>query len=196
MPYSLHTKKWLVSVPLKVEELKNFKIEMAKPENVKIKADFLVNKKGEATEFLLQALDWAAKQKPEPMPKTERRFKLRAKIPEEYFPPCIKKILSGLTDGRKRSLFTIVTFLRHMNWNNEEIEKAIRNWNEKNAEPLSNRFITTQLRWHFRQSRELMPPNSDSDLFYKFLNIEHVCGKNPVNFAIRNYMGRNKSIKR
>jgi hypothetical protein len=188
MPYSLHPKYWLVSVPLKFEDLKNFKREMAKPEKIKADAKFLVNKEGEATEFLLKALEWKAKQPREIIKPKRLRKKSKTPIPEDYFPPCMKLILKGLSDGRKRSLFSLATFLRAMNWKPEETEKRIREWNLKNFRPLSERTLKTQLKWHFRQSRELMPANCYSHLFYVSIGVckpDQHCSKNPVNYPFR-----------
>jgi hypothetical protein len=188
MPYSLHPKYWLVSLPIKFEDLKDFKKEMARPENLKTDIEFLVNKEGEATELLLQALDWKAKQPKEAIKPVRLRKKSDKPVPEEYFPPCIKIILNGLSDGRKRSLFTLLSFLRTMNWKPEEIEKRIREWNLKNLQPLSERTLKTQLKWHFRQSRELMPANCYSQLFYVSFGVckpDQYCSKNPVNYPYR-----------
>lgn len=188
MPYSLHPKYWLVSMPLKIHDLKDFKKEDAKPENVKKEVDFLINKEGEATDILLKALDWKAKQPKEIVKPLRYREKSKEPIQEEYFPPCIKLILSGLSDGRKRSLFTLLSFLKIMNWKPENIEKRIAEWNAKNYQPLSDRTIKTQLKWHFRQSRELMPANCKSHLFYTSLGVckpDQYCSKNPVNYPFR-----------
>lgn len=196
MPYSLHPKKWLVSIPLTFEELKNFNLDMAKPENVTIK-EFLVNKDGEARDLLLSALDWGAKLKKEEIPKKEFKGGIKIKIPETHFPPCVKSILEGIDDGKKRSLFTIASFLRAMNWSQEEIEKRIKDWNANLAKPLTDRTVNTQLKWHFRQSRELMPANCESDMFYKSLGIckpDNCCGKNPVNYPFNVYK-KNKKLR-
>lgn len=195
MPYSLHPKKWLVSVPLSFEQLKNFDLDMAKPENIKVNNDFLVNKKDEATKFLLTALDWGAKLKPDEIPKQEFKRKFKLKIGEEYFPPCIKSILEGIDDGKKRSLFTLASFLRAMNWSQEDIEEKILEWNKNLARPLTDRMVKTQLKWHFRQSREMMPANCNSDMFYKSLGVckpDKFCGKNPVNYAFNIYKARKR----
>lgn len=189
MPYSLHTKFWLVSLPIKISDLKNFNKNMAKPENVKTNVKFLVNKEGEATELFEKALDWKAKQPKEIIEKPKRIRKGPEKpVLEDFFPPCMKLILSGLSDGRKRSLFTLCTFLRKMNWKEEEIEKRIKEWNNNNSNPLSDRFINTQLKWHFRQSRELLPANCFSDLFYVSIGVckpDQYCNKNPINYYFR-----------
>ena len=200
MPYSLHKKFWLVSLPIEVKDLRNFDINMTKPENVNFKSKFLVSKDGEATELLLQALDWTAKYKKEEVIKSVERRKggLTVPIPEEFFPPCMKTILAGIADGRKRSLFTILSFLRSVNWTDEMIKERIHKWNEDNPEPLTDRMINTQLKWHFRQNRSLLPANCESDMFYKSLGVcqsTKYCGKNPVNYAFKTYTLSRKKLK-
>jgi len=189
MPYSLHPKYWLVSIPLKFEDLKDFKLENAKPDRVKTDVKFLVNKKGEATELILRALDWKAKQ-PKEIVKPIKRIRPKSKtpVPEEFFPPCMKFILRGLKDGKKRSLFSLATFLRAMNWPTERVEERMSEWNKNNVSPLSERLVRSQLKWHFRQSRELMPANCYSDLFYVSIGVcqpDNFCWKNPVNYPFR-----------
>ncbi len=198
MPYSLHPKYWLVSLPIKFNDLKNFKKEMAKPEKIKTDVKFLVNKEAEATELLIKALEWKAKQPKEIIKPKRIRRKSKRLIPEDYFPPCIKLILKGLSDGRKRSLFSLATYLRAMNWKPEDIEKRIREWNLKNFQPLSERAIKTQLKWHFRQSRELMPANCRSHLFYVSIGVckpDQYCQKNPVNYPFK-VMRKNKKLRK
>ena len=201
MPYSLHPKQWLVSVPIKIGDLKNFKIEDAKPENVKTDVEFLSNKEGEATELLLQALDWKSRQPKEVIKSVRIGQKSKTPVAEEFFPPCIKLILNGLSDGKKRSLFSLIAFLRNMNWSQEDVEKKIREWNMKNSIPLPERFIKTQLKWHFRQNRNLMAANCTSELFYDNIGVckpDRTCNlkgiKNPVNYPFR-LMRKNKLSK-
>lgn len=197
MPYSLHSKYWLVSLPIKFENLKGFKKEMANPEKIKTDVKFLVNKEDEATEFLIKALDWKAKQPKEIVKPKPLVIKSKKPIPEEYFPPCIKLILNGLSDGKKRSLFTLATFLRAMNWKPEDIEKRIREWNKGNSMALSERFVKSQLKWHFRQKRELIPAKCYSDLFYVSIGVckpDEYCLKNPVNYPFR-LMKRMKNFR-
>jgi len=184
MPYSLHHKTWLVSVPIK--DPMKFKRDDAQVKNVK-PLPFLVNKDNEGSELILRSLDFHAKIKPEPT-KIRRKIIFTEPVPEMKFPPCIKTILAGINDGKKRSLFTLATFLRAMNWDNPQIEKRLIQWNNELSKPLSERAVRTQLKWHFRQSRNLMPANCDSDLFYRSLGIckpTDKCRKNPVNYVIR-----------
>jgi hypothetical protein len=192
VPYSLHPKQWLVSMPLRVEDLKNFKPEDAKPEKVKTNIGFLTNKEGEATEFLLRALDWKSKQPKEVVKEARTWQKSKKIVSEDMFPPCMKLILNGLADGKKRSLFSLIAFLRNMNWKQEDVEKRIREWNMKNSTPLPERFIKTQLKWHFRQNRNLMTANCSSELFYDNISVckpDRICDfkniKNPVNYPFK-----------
>lgn len=201
VPYSLHPKTWLVSLPIRFEDLKHFKPEVAKPEKVKTDVRFLVNKREEATNLLLQALDWKAKQPKEEVKEFVRRPRMKRPVPEDFFPPCIKIIINGLRDGKRRSLFTLATFLRAMNWEPKKIEEKVREWNEKNPQNLSKRLVETQLKWHSRQRRELLPANCASNLFYDSIGIckpDFTCDlkriKNPVNYPFK-AMKRNKRIK-
>ncbi|MBU5575227.1 MAG: hypothetical protein QXF15_01495 [Candidatus Aenigmatarchaeota archaeon] len=205
MPYSFNEKTWKISIPIKISDIKNFNIEWADFKKPKIYADFLINKKDEANDLIDAAFKWAAETgffKPQKIEEKKKNIKIGFKIPEKYFPPCIKNILKGLSDGKKRSIFTIITFLQNVGWNIQDIEKILLEWNSKNTQKLSERYITTQIKWHARQSRVLMPANCDSDLYYKSIGIcqkNENCKKNPVNYAISLYlkeMKNNKSIKK
>jgi len=204
LPYSLNEKTYLVSLPIDWKKIDEFEKEMANPNEVKVKRKFLVLEKElkerDASNLVIEALDWFSKQKIEikevakEIPEVKPKRKI-VKIPEKYFPPCIKKILNGLNDGRKRSIFILVTFLRNMGWSNEEIEKKIYEWNSKNKPPLRENWIRTQLRWHFRQERNLLPPNCDNPTFYKDFGVcepDEICSengkiviKNPMNYAFK-----------
>lgn len=198
MPFSLHHKTFLASIPVDVKKILDFEPENAKPFSLSkeiFSIPFLKNKEGEATELVIAAVDWESRRKVVIKPVVEevkvakKRIPER-KIPEEFFPPCIKNILKGLSDGRKRSIFTLATFLRHMGWSAEEIEKRIFEWNKNNKPPLRDNLIRTQLKWHFRQERELLPANCESELFYKSIDIckpEKLCEnvKNPVSYPFK-----------
>ncbi|RLJ04724.1 MAG: hypothetical protein DRP14_02950 [Candidatus Aenigmatarchaeota archaeon] len=185
-PYSLHEKTGLVSILIKPENLENFKLEDAKIENTKFEEIKL--EKGEATKLIVDAYDWFSKQKEktEINPKREIVF-YRGKITSECFPPCIQKILSGIIDGRKRSVFTLITFLRSCNWPMIEVEKTVLEWGRKVG--LRDNYTKSQLNWHKRQNKNILPPNCENDLFYKDIGICNplpLCEKikNPINFAI------------
>ncbi len=196
LPYSLHESTLLVSLPIKPEHIDKFEREQASPEKVKVEDKFLITKaKGDAELLVVEALDWATKhmkETKETLPKPKQFKRLKA-IPEMYFPPCIKTILDGMADGRKRSLFILINFLRNMGWDADKTEKRIFEWNEKNYPPLRNNYLRGQLRWHFRQGeRNLAPPNCDNENFYKPLGLYDLCKdlhsrgiKNPVSYPIR-----------
>ncbi len=194
MPYSLHEKTWLASVPLSEKQLKSFEPAQAKPENIKkFGHEFLKNMEGEATELLMQALEWQSKQnQPQQMQKQKSHSDIKSEIPEEFFPPCIKNILAGIGDGKKRSVFTLSAYLKYMNWTPEHIEKRVEEWNARNQPPISNALVRSQLKWHLRQNRKILPANCASDLFYKSLGVckpDNTCLglKNPINYAFRAY---------
>jgi len=207
MPYSLNENTMLVSLPLKIEEIDSFEKEQAEIKKVKVEESFLkVLTKEDATALVVEALDWYDKNHKEEksivvnVPK--RPVSRKSKIPEEFFPPCIKKILGGLSDGRKRAIFILVTFLRNMNWSLEEIEKKIYEWNEKNKPPLRGNYLRTQLRWHFRQDRNLLPPNCDSKNFYEDMGLKDACQeclklgiKNPINYPFAVLKRKKKKTK-
>ncbi len=197
LPYSLHEKTLLVSLPIKYSDLDNFNKELARPEKVKVNEKFLIPEyKNDADILITEALDWAAKHQIKPEIKVVEEKKKISKfkaLPEEFFPPCIKRILEGMVDGRKRSVFILVNFLRNVGWSNEMIEKKIFEWNEKNSPPLRSNYLRSQLRWHFRQDRNLLPPNCDNANFYLSMGLHQLCEaagihkqvKNPVNWSIR-----------
>lgn len=192
-PYSLHLRTWLVSVPVRLFKLKNFSMEDAGPEKMRTGVPFLVSKSGEGYELLLAALDRAARKKPSAPVQQKRKFsRIKSPVPEQLFPPCIKAILGGLSDGRKRSIFTLAAFLRSVNWKDEDIEKKVLEANKAHKGKLSERTVRTQLKWHQRQNRDMMPANCESVQFYDSIGIcrpDRLCRgkkiKNPVNYAFR-----------
>lgn len=183
MPYSLHEKTNLVSVPL--DNLNKFDIEQAKIENVKFKE--IEIKKGDASKLIVEAYDFLKKQKEKEIKPKKEVIIYTRKITSESFPPCIQRIIAGIEDGRKRSIFTLITFLRSCNWLMHEVEEFVFNWGKKVG--LKENFIKTQLNWHKKQSKKIIPPNCDNTLFYKDIGICKplpLCEKikNPLNFAI------------
>ena len=207
LPYSLHEKTLLVSLPIKPEKIEKFEKEDALPENVKVSEGFLEKKSSfcDAEALIVEALDWAAKHGIEVKQVIEEVVTLRRKIkkiPEEFFPPCIKKILNGLNDGRKRSVFILINFLRNMGWDFESISKKLEEWNEKNYPKLRGNYLRTQLRWHARQERNILPPNCDNENFYISIGVcepDETCSekkiKNPINYPFKKLKLKRK-IKR
>jgi len=201
-PFSVNEKSGLVSIPLKVDSLMNFNIEDAKPENVTTKLGFLEKENvPNASRLILQSFDWSSKQiirKGEGIA-ADKNMNLKKEfdipsvaIKTDYFPPCILKIMAGIKeDGRKRSLFILFNFLKSCGWNMDEVKDFICNkWNKNNYEPLREGYVLSQISWHRKQSKSILPPNCDNKSYYNDLRLcskDGLCGKvkNPVNYAIR-----------
>ena len=195
MPYSLHDSSWLVSLPVKEEEIDGFEKKDAKIENVEVKTDFL-NKyeDNEASNLVIQAMDFMEErrdQKQREKPSDDEEFETPDEaIDEKHFPPTIKNILEGLEDGRKRGLFILINFYLTVGYEIENIRPKIWDWNDRNEEPLREAYIKSQLRWHQNREETIPPPNYDSNGYYKDMqvyegdNLEQKV-KNPVSYTFR-----------
>ena len=192
-PYSLHEKSGLVSLPIKVKQIDSFVKEWAIPEKVVVREGFLdKDGEGEANNLIIQAYDWFSRKKPLIEFKGRREFDApKIAVNEEYFPPCIQKILEGVKeDGRKRALFILLNFLKCSGYDDEGLKKKINEWNAKNYIPLKEGYVRSQINWHLRQKERILPPNCDNANYYKgllFCEPDNWCGKikNPANYAIR-----------
>lgn len=198
MPYSFNEKSGLVSVPLNPEKVMEFRKEVASWRNVRVsKHEFLSRtsvQSHDAKNLLVQACDYAsnlAAQQEEQKGITNKKFMsedVQEAIPEQFFPPCIQAILRGLKDGKKRSVFVLINFLKSAGWEYDSIEKRLLEWNKVNPEPLREVTIVGQLRYHKSQGKKVFPPNCDNAMYYKDLGVccpSEICQrfKNPVNFA-------------
>lgn len=196
LPYSFNEKKWLISVPIETKKIASFDLKDAKPENVKADVGFLdKGDKNEAQDLVMEALDWNVEQSQKDTEKIKRDYKVPTKaISENQFCSCIKNILKGLKDGRKRSVFILIHFLRNVGWNWNEIEDLLKEWNDKNEEPLRESYIISQLNWSRKQSRTLLPPNHDNKGYYLDIGVydKEICSrtKNPVNYTLRRIRGK------
>lgn len=204
MPYSLHEKSGLVSIPVNPEEVLDFKKDMAKPENVKNFKEFLNrNVDGEsARRLMVNALDFEFKPEEEEEDKTYEMPVVENPISEEFFPPCMKKISLGLEDGKKRAIFCIMNYLGKIGWDYKQIETFLFDWNKKNLEPLREQYIKGQL--HHLKPGEKLPPNCLNDSYYEGLGIcnpDSLCKKikNPVNYTLlrwKSYLADNPKNKK
>jgi DNA primase catalytic subunit len=197
-PYSMHEKSGLVSVPIDPEKILEFEKVHAEPQNITFKNKFLDKEsfvKYDGKSLLIQAFDWWGKKNAKKGPDiilTKQEFKLpEDAIPEEFFPNCIKKILEGnMEDGKKRAVFILINFLKHMGWKYEDIEKKVIEWNTKNKSPLTPSYVLAQLSWHKKQKEAVLPPNCSNKSYYEDMRLG--CGncknyKNPVNYAQHKY---------
>ena len=121
-------------------------------------------------------------------------------VPEDLFPPCIKKVLGGVEDGRKRAVFILTNFLVSVGWSYDMIDTRLKEWNENNSEPLREVYINGQTRYHKQNQKKILPPNCANQMYYKDLLIclpDNLCKsiKNPVNYAIRKARYLNKKAK-
>ena len=207
--YSVNEKSGLISIPIR--EVKDFNIENAKMENVKVDLKFLDlenAKEGEARQLLLQAFDWVKKSNTSlavDIKKHEQRvFEMpKSAIKPDFFPPCILKLMSGAKeDGRKRGVFILTNFLLSVGWKIEDIETFLLEWNKKNYEPLREGYVRAQINWFKKQNKSVLPPNCDNPSYYKSMGIkceENICNKcrNPVNYATRmNKMNEAQQLKK
>jgi ribosomal protein L37AE/L43A len=201
-PYSLHEKTALSSVVLDASELDSFDFKKADPLKVKIKNFMPDSVDEEAKQFVMQGLDWAK----ENNIGEERKEKASGKyadfkplelqnLTEEQFPPCLKNILKGLADGRKRGLFVLINLFRSIGMDKKEMEEKIYKWNETNEVPLKLGYIKSQLQWAYRR-KPILPQNCKE--FYQGIGVcqpDQLCSriKNPLNYVVRKNFGNNKN---
>ena len=191
--YSVNEKSELVSIPIK--DIKDFNIEDAKMENVKVNLKFLDIDNavhGEARKLMLQAFDWNKKYQTVEEKTIIKSFEMpKEAIKADYFPPCILKLMSGVKeDGRKRGIFILVNFLIHVGWSFEVIEDFLIKWNKNNYDPLREGYLKAQVSWFKRQGKKILPPNCDNSSYYSSMGIKcenGICArcKNPVNYALK-----------
>ena len=204
MPYSLHEKSGLASLPIDPNKILQFEKNMAIPENVKVSEfGFLerVSDGGTARGLLIDSLDFKVKA-PEIKEKKEDKeydqIVFINKIGEEFFPPCIKLILLGLEDGKKRGLFCLANFLGKVGWTKKELEEYIQQWNEKNPTPLRPAYVKGQIN-HYKPG-ERLPPNCDNEAYFKGIGVckpDSFCSriKNPANYTILKWKEYNRNNK-
>ncbi|MFH1849483.1 MAG: hypothetical protein ABH879_04825 [archaeon] len=196
MPYSLHEKSGLCSLPIDPEKVLSFERKMANPDRIEVGRHTFLDRNipGEdASNLFDTAFYWSSRKKEitniEEGQKEERSFEEVAEaIPEELFPPCITKILVGLPDGKKRALFILINFLSNTGWKSPE--RRLREWNTKNGEPLREVYLLGQLRHYSQRKAKILPPNCSNKAYYADIGIckpDNLCQKirNPVNYTLR-----------
>jgi len=189
LPYSLNEKTNLISIPIKIDQIKNFKPSKAKIENVEIETSFLDTKntlEGETNQLFMQAFD-SLESKQETKIKNTKEYEIpKIAIKEDFFPECIRKMLLGVKeDGRKRAVFVLISFLQHMGWSYDIIQTRLLEWNKLNYEPLREGYILSQVSWFKKQQNKILSPNCDNESYYKTLGVYcfNCKYKNPVNYV-------------
>ncbi len=195
LPYSLHDGSWLVSLPIDPDGIGSFEKEDAEMDSVSFEHGFLDSyEEDEAADLVIQALDYIDSGETRETKKksyADREFERPEEaIPEEHWPPTIHNILEGLEDGRKRALFILLNFWRTVGLGWNEIESLVWEWNDRNAEPLREAYVTSQLNWHRKRDEDVPPPNYDAKGYYRDMqvyegdNLEEKVS-NPVSYAFR-----------
>ena len=197
MPYSINEKSYLVSLPIEPDKILEFKKENADPQKLKkLTMKFLDRSKAvpnEANELFDSASELFSEiRKKEAIKdivsgKKQINYEdMKAPLPEELFPPCIKKGLEGVKDGKKRFVFALINFLTMSGWSYEKIDEIIREWNKRNPEQLRDNYWVTQLNYHKQQKKRILPPNCKE--YYHSMGIcfpDNFCNKikNPVSYG-------------
>jgi hypothetical protein len=188
MPYSLHEKSGLSSIPIDPESILLFEKPMAEPEKVVPTMEYMKRDVEEsARRLLMRALDFKVKLEEERVEKTYEEIDIKSPITQEFFPPCVQKVLGGLEDGKKRAVFVLMNFLGKIGWSKEEIELYLKEWNKNNPEPLREVYFNGQL--HSFEAGAKLPPNCDNEAYCKGIGVcepDNFCKyiKNPVNYTI------------
>lgn len=151
VPYSLHEKTGLVSIVLQPEDLSNFNIEIAKPN--KITDTIEIEPPKSIKDILLLALGYTYLH--ELSRKAGRKaIKYIREIPEDDLPPCVKLLLEGVPAGiRNNTMFFLINFFRSLGYSQEDIEKIIIEWNNKNPEPLKDREVEYAIEYHLTRAK-------------------------------------------
>ena len=187
LEYCMHEKSGLVSVPISESRIIDFQRDEARPERVKTFSEFWNRTAtGEVASLLAKAMVFRAVDSKDNAEQKEVVWESEA-APEAAFPPAIKKMLAGMSDGRKRALFILTNFLRSVGWNYEMIEERLEEWNKANREPLKEVVLKGHLRYHKQRGTVILPPNFDNDIYKDLGVLEHdelsAKMKNPVQYV-------------
>jgi len=204
MPYSLHEKSKLASIPVDPDKVLEFEKEFARPEKVKISKHRFLDKENvienDARDLLVQSFDFKPVIAEEEVKEKKHLSNFEGAVPEELFPPCIILGFKGLKDGRKRFVFALINFLVSVGWGYDDIEKKLKEWNKNNEEALREVNLLGQIRYHKQQKKKILPPNCDNNMYYKDMGIckpDNLCNKikNPVSYSQRKTFSLKKPKK-
>ena len=184
-PYSINEKSGLVSVVINESEIESFSRDDAKIENIKNIINYIDRSKSKENEakLLFSNLNLSEEEN-----KKYNKVFEKLELNSDFFPPCIKKILNGVNDGKKRSLFALINFYKNFEMSWDQIENEISDWNKKNSDPLKEGYIKSQIDWHKKQHKIVPPPNCKS--YYKEIGVcspDTLCNKikNPLSYTQR-----------
>ncbi len=198
MPYSLHEKSGLISLPINPDDVLFFEREKAVPGSITIsKFRFLDREKAvscDAAMLFDRAFQWHLtktrdiEQAAGKQAGAHQEFELTEALPSDLFPPCIKLILAGIGDGKKRAVFILINFLRSVGYDYQAIEKMIEEWNKQNKEPLREVMWRGQLNYHKQQAKQALPPNCKNLAYMVAIGVckpDSFCAtiKNPAQYS-------------
>lgn len=221
--YSINEKTGMLSIPIDYKKIEKFDPSIAKIENfiyegIPFLTEDIEEKESNGLKRLIyDAISWKIanslsekinkyyyylsikkeRETEEEVKSDIKNAKINLKeITEEYFPPCIKNILNGISDGRKRGVFILINFLYNIGWSWEKIEEKIKQWNESLEEPLRERYIEYQLEWHkkiYKQEKKYLTPNCNNEQYYKDMGVctpDEICKliKNPLSYPYKKYL--------
>ena len=212
MEFSMHEKSGMVSVPFNPEKIDKFEKEYAEPKKVKVsKFRFLDREacvEGEGLYIFQKAYENTEKNyfedKDEISKFEKKEFEIPTEaVPEDLFPPCIKKGLTGMKDGKKRFLFALSNFLLSSGWAHDQIGARVKEWNNLCLEPLRDQYLTGHLRYQKTHKINAPPPNCDNTMYFKdlglcFRDTDTLCQKikNPLSYSKRKTWGQKKIKKK
>ena len=112
-------------------------------------------------------------------------FEINQEVTIQDFPSSISYILkTNFTDGRKRALFVLITFLTSIKWDWTTINKMIEGWNSKQDDPLKKQYIGAQISWFKIKEKPISPPNFSSANFYSSIGMpEEVLNEDKRKFS-------------
>ena len=195
MEYSLHEKSGLVSLPLDPSKVLDFSKDIADPKTFEMSRFKFLNRTAAQNQAALlfdQAyyLNMSTVQSQKASTSSRPAEFTADAIQINYFPPCIHKILGGMSDGRKRALFILINFLGSVGWDYKDIQNLVKDWNSKNQPPLNEVYIGGQLAYVKERKSRALPPNCHNAGYYSELGVkcsEDICNrcKNPVVYSKR-----------
>ena len=56
-------------------------------------------------------------------------------------------------------MFVLVNYFTAIGWDYDMIEKKLKEWNNKNKEPIREVYLFGQIRYHKQQRKKILPPN-------------------------------------
>ena len=198
MPYSLNEKSGLVSVPVDKDKVMEFEKDMAKPQLVNpssnkefefLRYDSLYGQDGRVLlekvysdeDYMYDSMNLEYENSLKGS-RDSFAFEITEEVKVSDFPRTIQYVLGNkFEDGRKRALFLLMTFLTSVKWDIETVEQVVREWNDKQSNPLKSNYLMAQMSWFKAQSKVLCPPNFSNANYYFGIGIPQEIVDDDVN---------------